>query len=829
MSDLVLSIKLEGDAGDLNGEIRISRQEFEKLEKSTEKTGKAAGRSSREVHQLGRQFSESGREAERLNRVNQNLARTLGTVVGTFAGMVGVSAVTHSFIQAASASENFETRLKILLGSAEEGSRLFEVMADYAGRVPFEFEAIMASATQLAGVMKGGVEEIGEWMPLIGDLAAASGLSIQQTTEQVIRMYSAGAASADMFRERGILAMLGFQAGVSYSAEETRQRLMESWKKAGSQFRGATQDLADDWDGLMSMFSDKWFAFQNEVADAGLFDALKSEASDFLGTIDQLAADGTLKEWAQTTSDSLIWMGQHLDEAAIGLGGLMIARTLGPMFNSAAVAVNTYTAAQIRANLAMRTGMAVGTAYSGVMAALGGPAGLIIAGAAALTIWASNASDAAEDTRTLREENEALLKSFENTAKAQVEQQISLTEAKIENLKREIESLEKLSQMPQFADPGNQKAFSDQMAQSRQEITEYQDQLGQLSERLESIGNAGSAAFTKVGNGADDAKKKLDALKKSGQMLMDTLFPEEAAFNKYSEQLNIISQMRQAGIIDVQKEQEAVDQLTIQYLELDEEVKETGKTSSKTMKSMAQETSKAMRIIQQSTDRAMWSAENAFTKFVKTGKLEISDLVDTILDELIRLQFRQSIAPSLQGAFGGLFGGFMGSVPGVDAGVALSAQQSSMLTDQWSWFDDLASGFGFHSGGVGANERSFVRQLPASVFQDAPRFHTGIGPHEMPAVIRKDEGVFTPGQMRALAPVDQIRAASGDVIVHIHEAPGTQTQVQQSRGQDGQMRLDVIIEQVDAALGRRVSTGVGGLNRAMQTTYGLNPAAGAHR
>lgn len=750
MSDLVLSIKLEGDAGDLNGEIRISRQEFEKLEKSTEKTGKAANRTGKDAYRLGKQFSETGREAERLNRVNQHLARTLGTVIGTFAGVVGVSAITGSFIEAASASENFETRLKILLGSTEEGSRLFEEMADYAGRVPFEFEAIMSSATQLAGVMKGGVDEIKEWMPLIGDLAAASGLSIQQTTEQVIRMYSAGAASADMFRERGILAMLGFQAGVSYSAEETRKRLMESWKKAGSQFRGATQDLADDWDGLMSMFSDKWFAFQNDVADAGLFDALKSEASDLLGTIDQFAADGTLKEWAQTTSDSLIWMGQHLDEAAIGLGGLMIARSLGPIFNSAAVAVNTYTAAQIRANLAMRTGMAVGSAYTGVMAALGGPAGLIIAGAAALAIWASSASDAAEDTKTLREENEALLKSFENTAKAQVEQQISLTEAKIENLKREIESLEKLSKMQQFADPGNQKAFSDQMAKSRQEITEYQDQLGQLSERLESIGNTGSVAFSKVGNGADDAKKKLDSLKKSGQALMDTLFPEEAAFDKYAEQLNLISHMRQAGIIDVEKEQEAIDQLTVQYLDLDEGIKASGKTAAKTMKSMAQETSKAMRMIQQSTDRAMWSAENAFTQFVKTGKLEIGDLVDTILDELIRLQFRQSVAPALNGAFSGLFGGFMGGIPGVDSSLALGGQQASMLNDQWSWLDDLASSFSFSFGDGGVMTRQGA--LPLKRYGDggvvnSPQVRVAGERYQPEAIVPLPDGRAIPVQM----------------------------------------------------------------------------------
>jgi len=57
-------------------------------------------------------------------------------------------------------------------------------------------------------------------------------------------MYSAGAASADLFRERGILAMLGFQAGVTYSAEETRQRLMQAWLEPESKFKGMTGEMA---------------------------------------------------------------------------------------------------------------------------------------------------------------------------------------------------------------------------------------------------------------------------------------------------------------------------------------------------------------------------------------------------------------------------------------------------------------------------------------------------------------------------------------------------------------------------------------------------------
>ena len=197
-------------------------------------------------------------------------------VEGVIASLGGIKGIITSFTAAAKASENYRTRLVTLLGSVEEGNRLFSEMSKFASSVSFEYEEIMGSATDLAGVMKGGVDEIAKWMPMIADLAAASGLSIRETTSQIIRMYSAGAAAADMFRERGVLAMLGFQAGVSYSAEETRKRLIAAWEDPASKFRGASVRLASTWDGLMSMLADKWFQFRNAVMSSAPFEYIKS-------------------------------------------------------------------------------------------------------------------------------------------------------------------------------------------------------------------------------------------------------------------------------------------------------------------------------------------------------------------------------------------------------------------------------------------------------------------------------------------------------------------------------------------------------------------------
>ena len=234
----------------------------------------------------------------------KGLSSTVKKMAGAFAAIWAgnqLGRLAGSFIDTARETENYRIRLRALLGSVEEGNRMFDEMREYASRVPFTFQQIMGSATALSGVIKGGVDEIAtKWMPLIGDLAAVSGLTIEETTQQVIRMYSAGAASADLFRERGITAMLGFQAGVSYSAEETRTKLIDAWQDTSSKFKGATEEMAGTWDGIVSMIKDKWDLLKQTIMDAGLFDYLKAVLSDI---------DERFGRWIQENKQ---WIGEQI-------------------------------------------------------------------------------------------------------------------------------------------------------------------------------------------------------------------------------------------------------------------------------------------------------------------------------------------------------------------------------------------------------------------------------------------------------------------------------------------------------------------------------------
>ena len=192
-----------------------------------------------------------------------------------------------ALVNVGSENEKMRVRMTAMLGSAAEANAVFDDMTKFASKVPFAYEDIMQSATTLSGVLKGGQEEINQYMPMIADLAAVSGLSIQETTDQIVRMYSAGAGAADLFRERGINAMLGFEAGVSYSAEETMRKVNEAFDSETSKFKGASVELATTWEGVVSMIGDKYRAIKVQIADAGIFNYIKAIAMG----IDKLMGD----------------------------------------------------------------------------------------------------------------------------------------------------------------------------------------------------------------------------------------------------------------------------------------------------------------------------------------------------------------------------------------------------------------------------------------------------------------------------------------------------------------------------------------------------------
>jgi TP901 family phage tail tape measure protein len=115
------------------------------------------------------------------------------------------------------------------------------------------------------------------------------------------------------------------------------------------------------------------------------------------------------------------------------------------------------------------------------------------------------------------------------------------------------------------------------------------------------------------------------------------------------------------------------------------------------------------------------------------------------------------------------------------------------------WFTSITGGGmvtgGGHSGMVVGGRPTFSRTIDPSIFDNAPRFHTGgITAEEVPIIAKKGEGIFTQEQMKALAPVG---GAPGEVSVNIINKTGTpitRSQINTKFDSENNRILDVVLE-----------------------------------
>ena len=242
-----------------------------------------------------------------LNKVKASVFNLRNAFIGIGAGLA-----IKGFVNAGIQIENLGVQLKALLGSAKAGQKALKQVTDFAKNTPFELSNIQQGVSSLATVKK-TAEESGvsfeELLKITGNTAVQLGGDFALASQQIQRSFSAGIGSADLFRDKAVTAMAGFESGAKYSVDETIKRLRKAFG-TGGEFGMLTEELAETLSGTISNLKDGFFNFQVAVS-AGFFTELKKE----LGDLKQFISDNEkeLKEFG-------VSVGQGLARAITALG-----------------------------------------------------------------------------------------------------------------------------------------------------------------------------------------------------------------------------------------------------------------------------------------------------------------------------------------------------------------------------------------------------------------------------------------------------------------------------------------------------------------------------
>jgi hypothetical protein len=210
--------------------------------------------------------------------------------------------------------------------------------------------------------------------------------------------------------------------------------------------------------------------------------------------------------------------------------------------------------------------------------------------------------------------------------------------------------------------------------------------------------------------------------------------------------------------------------------------------------------------------------ENAFSgmtdslvEFAKTGKLSFKDLTNSIISDMIRMQIQQTFTAPLSKAFSSALTSYFTGGTGAEASAGAGAStQASVL----------------HVGGM-PGATSMSRSVPASIFMNAPRFHTGrnlpwLRQNEVPAILKDDEMVLSGNTVRKLSQ-SRGSAVSPNINVTVHNNGNSQVRTETNEDTNG-FNLDIIVEEIEGTIANNVSRNRGPLNDVLQQQFKHNGA-----
>jgi hypothetical protein len=206
-------------------------------------------------------------------------------------------------------------------------------------------------------------------------------------------------------------------------------------------------------------------------------------------------------------------------------------------------------------------------------------------------------------------------------------------------------------------------------------------------------------------------------------------------------------------------------------------------------------------------------AADALVEFAETGKFAFSDLITSILKDLLRLTIQQGVTQPLfnmllnigSAAIGGAAaGGGSWSTPVFDPNVAPVYAPGYAPTSV------------AHLGGIIGQDGFPTRIVSADVFHNAVRAHSGLLPGERPIIARENEAVVPLPDGRTI-PVDMRNGAfSITVDLNIKNESNVPMEAQEKSGPDGRKIIDLLVGQ---ALNRKVASGE--FDKLMERRYGL--------
>ncbi|MEZ0577036.1 phage tail tape measure protein, partial [Halodesulfovibrio aestuarii] len=206
--------------------------------------------------------------------------------------------------------------------------------------------------------------------------------------------------------------------------------------------------------------------------------------------------------------------------------------------------------------------------------------------------------------------------------------------------------------------------------------------------------------------------------------------------------------------------------------------KRQARVAAKAHKEAAKEAAKAWKestsSVQQVSETVAGTVGDAMGEMASGAEVNFESMANSIIRSLMRIYVTQPLVDGL----GGLFSSFSSSL--FSGGVNVGGAQGTSTGTGGGY--NMGNGVvtGLHTGGLVGQSSTFSRSVPASLFDGAPRYHSGgeiLRPGEVPIIAEAGERMLTREQNAAYERTRNAPSAAPQINIHITNEDGTKSEV----------------------------------------------------
>ena len=866
-----LSIRLEALGGDK------VRQEFKSI-------GTDGTKAFRQITNVITPANDNLKVINETAKTFNGVLKQAAGLAGAYLGLRGLTSTFKSIVGVNAEFERLSGSLKTVTGSAKAAKEAFSLIEDFATSTPYQLDEIVDSFIRLKAM---GLEPSMEALTSYGNTASAFGKNI---LEFVSAVTSATVGEFERLKTFGIKAKVEGESvkfifqGVTTEVAKNATEIERYLRSIGNiNFGGAMAEQMNTMGGTMSNIEDAMAKVARTIGESGLNDAIKGVLEQFNTLISgsnsaAKSIGGALATAVNVAGKAFFALANNIEPIitllTVRLGAAAIIKTWtllkGSVLSLNAALLGTGTAGAT-ATLGLRmmwqvSKLAAVHMYATTVAAnvlksalalLGGPAGLVLALAYGLyklvdshDVAKRAANDHADTLQKLKDQMAETVKETstymntlsKNQAIAEWSHKLKIAEKNVKDLEKELKNTGGISFFKRHAPNfmlDEYEIFANDLAEilseSKYNLDEYEKKVWELAAEYPDFKPQADAIQEKLlllkaaRQDAWDARKELEYInnpelrpkKELEQQTEQLPTVDTSAYEKniedikkkvfelqepYDQAMQKAAEWRDNALANLDSTKAGYEDFKADVNRVyDDMVK---KANDAALKSSTNWRDGLTRSLQSSyadvTDMAkatenivknsFTAMEDTLTEFVMTGKASFSDFVNSIVEGMVRMAIQYAVIKPIMSGIMGYFG-----VP-------------------------MA-----HTGGVIGTDTLSSRQISPDVFEGATRYHTGglVG-DEIPIIAKRGETVFTKGQMDALGTeLNSKNPVNVNVNVH-NNASGTKASASANKDAQGNVSIDVIVEQIESTIGKNISKGEG-LSPILEQRYALNPAFGSYR